>query len=28
LDEQKVLNIAFAMEKSIDFKQSLNRWWE
>jgi len=28
LDEQKILNIAFAMEKSIDFKQSLNRWWE
>ena len=28
LDEQKVLNIAFAMEKSINFKQSLNRWWE
>ena len=28
LDEQKILNIAFAMEKEIDFKQSLNRWWE
>ena len=28
LDEQKILNIAFAMEKSINFKQSLNRWWE
>ena len=28
LDEQKILNIAFAMEKSIAFKQSLNRWWE
>ena len=28
LDEQKILNIALAMEKSIAFKQSLNRWWE
>ena len=28
LDEQKILNIAFAMEKNIAFKQSLNRWWE
>tara|TARA_Y100001970_G_scaffold164879_1_gene201458 strand:- start:1944 stop:3401 length:1458 start_codon:yes stop_codon:yes gene_type:complete len=28
LDEQKILNIAFAMEKSIAFKQSLSRWWE
>ena len=28
LDEQKILNIAFAMEKNISFKQSLNRWWE
>tara|TARA_B100000700_G_scaffold270573_1_gene312807 strand:- start:813 stop:2270 length:1458 start_codon:yes stop_codon:yes gene_type:complete len=28
LDEQKILNIAFAMEKSIAFKQSFNRWWE
>ena len=28
LDEQKILNIAFAMEKSIAFKQSLDRWWE
>ena len=28
LDEQKILNIAFSMEKSINFKQSLNRWWE
>ena len=28
LDEQKLLNIAFAMEKNIAFKQSLNRWWE
>ena len=28
LDEQKILNIAFAMEKKISFKQSLDRWWE
>ena len=28
LDEQKLLNIAFAAEKKINFKQSLNRWWE
>ena len=28
LDEQKILNIAFAMEKGIAFKQSLRRWWE
>ena len=28
LDEQKLLNIAFAVEKKINFKQSLNRWWE
>ena len=28
LDEQKILNIALAMEKNINFKQSLNRWWE
>ncbi len=28
LDEQKLLNIAFAAEKKIDFKQTLNRWWE
>ncbi len=28
LDEQKILNLAFAMEKSIDFKKSFNRWWE
>ena len=28
LDEQKILNIAYSMEKSIGFKQSLNRWWE
>jgi aspartyl-tRNA(Asn)/glutamyl-tRNA(Gln) amidotransferase subunit A len=28
LDEQKLLNIAYAAEKRINFKQSLNRWWE
>jgi len=28
LDEQKILNIAFAAEKKINFKQNLNRWWE
>jgi len=28
LDEQKLLNIAYAMEKKINFKQSLIRWWE
>ena len=28
LDEQKLLNIAFAVEKKINFKQNLNRWWE
>ena len=28
LDEQKILNIAYAAEKQINFKQSLNRWWE
>jgi len=28
LDEQKLLNIAYAVEKRINFKQSLNRWWE
>ena len=28
LDEQKLLNIAFAVEKKINFKQILNRWWE
>ena len=28
LDEQKLLNIAFAAEKKINFKQSLERWWE
>ena len=28
LDEQKLLNIAYAVEKKINFRQSLNRWWE
>ena len=28
LEEQKILNIAYAMEKSISYNQSLNRWWE
>jgi aspartyl-tRNA(Asn)/glutamyl-tRNA(Gln) amidotransferase subunit A len=28
LDEQKLLNIAFAVEKKINFKQNLDRWWE
>ena len=28
LDEQKLLNIAYATEKKINFKQSLKRWWE
>ena len=28
LDEQKLLNIAYATEKKINFTQSLNRWWE
>ena len=28
LNEQKILNIAYAAEKKINFKQSLNRWWE
>ena len=28
LDEQKLLNIAFSVEKKINFKQNLNRWWE
>ncbi len=28
LNEQKILNIAFAMEQEISFKQPLNRWWE
>tara|TARA_Y100001970_G_scaffold281565_1_gene392578 strand:+ start:839 stop:2296 length:1458 start_codon:yes stop_codon:yes gene_type:complete len=28
LDEQRMLNIAFAIENEISFKQNLNRWWE
>ena len=28
LDEQKLLNIAYAAEKKINYKQTLNRWWE
>ena len=28
LDEQKLLNIAFAAEKRINFNQDLKRWWE
>ena len=28
LDEQKLLNIALAAEKKINFKQNLSRWWE
>ena len=28
LDEQKLMNIAYAAEKKINFKQNLNRWWE
>ena len=28
LDEQKLLNIAYAAEKKINFKQTLERWWE
>ena len=28
LDEQKILNIAFAIESEIKFKQNLKRWWE
>ena len=28
LDEQKLLNIAYSMQKKINFKQSINRWWE
>ena len=27
-DEQRMLNIAFALESEIKFKQNLNRWWE
>ncbi len=28
LDEQTLLNIAFATEKKINFKQNLKKWWE
>ena len=28
LDEQTILNIALTMEKAINFKNSINRWWE
>ena len=28
LNEQKLLNIALAVEEKINFKQILNRWWE
>ncbi len=28
LDEQKLLNIAYAVENKINFKQNLNKWWE
>jgi aspartyl-tRNA(Asn)/glutamyl-tRNA(Gln) amidotransferase subunit A len=28
LDEQRILNIAYAVQKKINFNQSLNRWWE
>ena len=28
LDEQKLLNIAYALEKKINFKLNLKRWWE
>ena len=28
LDEQRMLNIAFAIESEIKFKQNFNRWWE
>ena len=28
LEEQKILNIAYSMEKNITFEQSLDRWWE
>ena len=28
LEEQKLLNIAFAAEKKINFKRDLNKWWE
>ena len=28
LDEQTILNIALNMEKAINFKNSIDRWWE
>jgi aspartyl-tRNA(Asn)/glutamyl-tRNA(Gln) amidotransferase subunit A len=28
LEEQKLLNIAYAAEKKINFKQDLKKWWE
>ena len=28
IDEQKLLNIALSIEKKINFKQMLNKWWE
>ncbi len=28
LDEQKILNIAYAAEKKINFKLTLKKWWE
>ena len=28
LDEQTILNIALTMEKAINFKNSIDRWWE
>ncbi len=28
LGEQKILNIALAVEKGINFKQTLSKWWE
>ena len=28
LEEQRILNIAFAMENEISFNQNLDRWWE
>ena len=28
LDEQKLLNIALAIEKRSGFKKSIKRWWE
>ena len=28
LDEQKLLNIAYSLEKKINFKQTFQKWWE